>query len=70
MFYNLLSFPSNFEVNSLEDIESLTRKWHERLGHISYQSLDNLIRMSTVIPLLKIKPCVCELCQQNTSVPS
>lgn len=58
------SFLSNLEVNSLEDIQSLTRTWDERFGHISYQSLDNLTRMSTGIPMLKIKPCACEICQE------
>ena len=67
---SLMSFPSNLEVNSLEDIESMTRTWHERLGHISYQSFVNLIRMSTGISLLKTKPRVCEICQKDTSVPS
>ena len=62
--YNLSAFLSNLTVNSLEDIQSLTRTWHERFGHISYQSLHNLTRMSTGIPLLKIKPCACEICQK------
>jgi hypothetical protein len=69
--YNLSSFPLNLEVNSLEDIESLTMTWHEKLGHISSKCLDDLTRMSTGLPLLqRKKPCVCKICQKSTSVPS
>ena len=51
------------EMNVISDVEM----WHKRIGHISMQTLKNMLRKDAVAGLPKLKDCEmgkkCEVCQ-------
>ena len=50
-------------LNVISDVEM----WHKRIGHISMQILQNILRKNVVVRLPKLKECemrkICEACQ-------
>ena len=54
------------------NVISYVKMWHKRMGHISMQTLKNMLRKNVVAGLPKLKDCemskICEACQYGNKI--